>query len=466
MFYVDNVDTARSLMQVSRKIQGYSYYKIVINATPSPLPSDRLCTPYTVDMNAIEICLRRRYDDVTESLDLRNLCNDPGLRSANILFSFNKSSYTERVVQIISENYPQVLSLDLSHNNLCNLISVFSLVSTTLQLQSLNLSHNKLCQEQDLDIIHNLELRELWLEGNPLHASMKNTSTYHRLIAHNFPNLKKLNGRIFQTFCFFDAEKPKSLPHLKGSFFVNEDIKTFLMSFLHKYYYLYDSDKRLGLLPLYHEDACCSFSLPSVPLSETSSEQDEEYLKESRNLLKVKKTAARLRLIRYNRLQVVGFLCNLPKTEHDLKSFTLDVSLQTTSLMCFTVEGIFKEVSEKCGNIFRHYRRTFIVVPSPDACAQILNDQLVLKNSCAGPQEASGLFTSSLTNTTSTGLTPDPSKLEVIHAFSARTAMKLDWAMKCLEDNNWNVKQAGEIFALLKERGAIPEEAFTGQDKV
>ncbi|XP_075060446.1 nuclear RNA export factor 1-like isoform X2 [Mixophyes fleayi] len=482
-FFVDNFSTARSLVRSSRKIQGEHYHKIIINATPFHLPCDLTRDATSVDRNVpsplntmnyldhspahIQMCLEKRYDRSLESLDLSNLSNDPGLQSSNVLLSFNNSSATELILRIISEYFPQLLSLNLSHNKLSKLTGFAHLFYLTPQLQSLNLSYNQLCHSQDLDLIHNLELRELWLEGNPLHASVESSSAYYRLITYHFPTIQKLDGLFFKQNLFFGQEEPKPLPQPQGSFFVSAEIKTFLMTFLRQYFLCYDSGERQSLLPLYHEQACCSFSLPSVFYPKHCFEQIKEYWKENRNLLKVKRPAVRQQLLKYNRLQVVGFLCNLPRTEHDLQSMILDVSLQMASLMCFTVEGKFKEVSTNYKNLFIPFRRTFVIVPASGTCAQILNDQMVINNSYVASQEtaspkSSKAFLTLFQDAPATMTAHDDNVI----AFSKYTGMKPSWALKCLEDNNWDVEQAKEIFEILKDRGIIPQEAFKEEELI
>lgn len=470
-FFVDNFPTARSLVQVSKRIQGEPPHKITIRASPFYIPDEQMSilspldTVNCLDRRAehIQTCLWKRYNQSLESLDLSDLANDPDLLSANIFFSVNNASATEIVLQIISECYPQLLSLNLSYNQLSKLTGFTHLFYLTPQLQSLNLSYNKLCRVQELDLIHNLELRELWLEGNPLHGAVESFSAYYRLITYHFPAIEKLDGLFFKENLFFEQEEPKALPQAKGSFFVCDEIRDFLAKFLLRYFTLYDSGERQALLPLYHENSCCSFSLPNVYFPRICFDQIKEYWKENRNLLRVKRPEVRHQLIKYNRLQVVGFLCNLPKTEHDLSSMTLDVSFQTTSIMFFTVEGKFKEVNTSCHKTpFIPFRRNFIIVPAPEDSAQILNDQMVILNSYVGTPESSSR---AFSKPTLTACEPDPPTAanDTTISFSKYSGMKLSWALKCLEDNNWDVQQAKETFLLLKHQGTIPSEAFKAE---
>ena len=61
-------------------------------------------------------------------------------------------------------------------------------------------------------------------------------------------------------------------------------------------------------------------------------------------------------LLRRGRLSVVAFLTKLPKTEHDMNTFTLDVPFTSESLMTFTVTGCFRERGTKNTNI-KHFNR-------------------------------------------------------------------------------------------------------------
>ncbi|XP_063775039.1 nuclear RNA export factor 1-like isoform X2 [Pseudophryne corroboree] len=536
-FFVDNFQMARSLSRASRKIPGERYHKIIINVMPiHPLcdqmrgtrPVDTNCPSPLMAMNFldrspayIQVCLQKRYNRSLETLDLSNLSNDPGLRSANIFLCFSNSSATELILRIISEYFHQLLSLNLSHNKLSRLSGFAHLFILTPQLQSLNLSYNQICQTQELGRIHNLALRELWLEGNPLYEFAESSSEYYRLINYHFPTIQKLDGVHFKHDVCCDQEEPKPLPSPKGSYFICDEIKAFLMKFLHQYFTIYDSGERQALLPLYHEKACCSFSLPGVFFPKYCFDQITDYWKENRNLLKVKRPGMRLHYLKYNRLQVVGLLCNLPRTEHDLQSMNVDVSLQTTSLMCFVVEGRFREVNMNCKKPYIPFWRTFVITPSSDTCAQILNDQMVINNLHVDLQETSSLqppkpllapleappSPASSDDTISTvvseytgnaeilndqmvinnsrvalqetsslppsnpllapleTLPPPAASDDTISTFSEYTGMKTIWALKCLEDNNWDVEEAKKIFDILKERGDIPLEAFTGEEQ-
>ncbi|XP_029448918.1 nuclear RNA export factor 1-like isoform X2 [Rhinatrema bivittatum] len=425
VFFVDNVVTARSLEQASGKIQGEENYKILINVRPPTSPDFRSWTLSAFEINWLKLCLQRRYNSNEQALDLSNLWNDPDLRSVNILLPFNKKCCMEMVFKMVEEYCAELLALNLSSNCLYRLHGLSSLFYMTPKLKSLNLSENKLAVEQDLDIIQNIQLTELWLEGNPLCTSLKNLSSYYSTVKRLFPKVNKLDGYNVQETAFFEADIPTGLPQLKGSFFANQEIEVFLTMFLQNFQWV------------------------------------KKYLLESRNLLRIKRTASKHLLMKHNNMEVVGFLCNLPKTQHELSSFTVDVSLQTETMLCFTVGGIFKEVYGRWKDMFRYFCRVFVLVPAAEGCAQIMNDQLMIMNTpCKDFQKISLQPTQPLPSIQNPISTLNPQTADIVAAFSKHTGMNPVWAQKCLDENNWNIAQAAEVFAAFKEQGIIPEEAF------
>lgn len=59
--------------------------------------------------------------------------------------------------------------------------------------------------------------------------------------------------------------------------------------------------------------------------------------------------AMRFRLLKHTRLNVVAFLNELPKTQHDINSFVVDISAQTVSMNFPDIRGLGKGCSEARG---------------------------------------------------------------------------------------------------------------------
>ena len=103
-----------------------------------------------------------------------------------------------------------------------------------------------------------------------------------------------------------------------------------------------------------------SASHPPVPLKDNL----KRYLSAgSRNLNHVRPGGdKREQALRQGRLKVVSFLSDLPKTEHCMSSFTLDITLATERLISFTVTGVFRD-RDVVESPLRHFNRMFVVVP-------------------------------------------------------------------------------------------------------
>ena len=179
---------------------------------------------------------------------------------------------------------------------------------------------------------------------------------------------------------------------------VNPEAGDFIRRFVQQYFITYDSDNRGDLAMAYHENATMSMAVNFPRFVDDDVAQ--EYRAESRNLNNreaMGNTAKRDRLLYRKRLQIVGFLDRLPKTQHDTSSFTLDIPFATERLMTFTVTGAFRErlpaSSAKRSYIIRFFSRVFIVVPQGEGLC-IINDQLTITNpSRQQADKSSAVFT-------------------------------------------------------------------------
>ncbi|KAL7978177.1 hypothetical protein Chor_005164 [Crotalus horridus] len=260
------------------------------------------------------------------------------------------------------------MSLNLSDNKLYRLDDMSELHQKAPNLKILNLSCNQLKTEHELDKLKGLKLDELWLENNTLCDNFRDRSVYISAIRERFPKLLRLDGHELPPPISFDVETPTTLPPCKGSYFASEGLKMLIVRFLQQYYAIYDSGDRQGLLDAYHEGACCSLSIP-FSVNHPYRNSLAEYFKNSRNVKRLKDPSMRFRLLKHTKLNVVAFLSELPKTQHDVNSFVVD-----NSLLCFTLSGIFKEVDSRCRDLVRAFTRVFIAVPVGHSGCLLDND--------------------------------------------------------------------------------------------
>uniref|UniRef100_A0A673HZ79 Nuclear RNA export factor 1 n=1 Tax=Sinocyclocheilus rhinocerous TaxID=307959 RepID=A0A673HZ79_9TELE len=432
------------------------YVTVIMNSCPPPT------LIYTdlkaADLEHLKQCMAKRFDGSQQALDLNNIRVDPDLVSQNIEVTLNRRNSMLAVIKIIEENIPELICLNLSNNRLYRLDDLVDIVNKGPNLKILNLSHNELKTERELDKLKGLKLVELSLEGNPLCGHYKNQADYVSAIRERFPKLLRLDGHDLPPPIVFDLEvAPATLPPCKASYFCSEEIKNIILCFLQQYYSIYDSGDRQPLLDAYHDGA--AFSL-SIPFTLQNPSNLGEYQKDSRNIRRMKDDpTTRFRLIKHTRLNVVAFLNELPKTQHDIASLIVDVNTYTATLLAFTVSGVFKEIDGKSRDSFRAFSRVFIAVPAGNAGLCIVNDELFIRN--ATTEEIRRAFVAPAPTPSSSPVpTLSAPQQEMLAAFSQKSGMNLEWSQKCLQDNDWDFDRAAQIFTGLKAQGKIPDVAF------
>uniref|UniRef100_A0AAR2K9J4 Nuclear RNA export factor 1 n=1 Tax=Pygocentrus nattereri TaxID=42514 RepID=A0AAR2K9J4_PYGNA len=422
--------------------------QVVVFMNPCPPPSFLQSDLKEQDLEHLKQCMSKRFDRSKQYLNLSSIRTDPALISQNIEVILNRRTCMQAVIKIIEENVPELACLNLSNNKLYKLDDLAELVNKAPNIKTLNLSHNELKSERELDKVKGLKLTELWLDRNPLCDHFKDQSTYISAIRERFPRLLKLDGHDLPAPIGFDVETGTTIPPCKGSYFGSDEIKEFILRFLQQYYSVYDSGDRQPLLDAYHEAACFSLSLP-FSMHNPSRSSLGDYHKDSRNIKKVKDPATRFRLLKHNRLNVVAFLNELPKTQHDTASFSVDVNTYTQTLLAFTVSGVFKEMDGKSRDSVRAFSRVFIAVPAMNSGLCLVNDELFVRN--ATTEEIRRAFAAPAPTPSSSPVpTLSASQLEMLSAFSQKSEMNLEWSQKCLQHSEWDFSRAVQIFTELK----------------
>uniref|UniRef100_A0A8B9KQT2 Nuclear RNA export factor 1 n=1 Tax=Astyanax mexicanus TaxID=7994 RepID=A0A8B9KQT2_ASTMX len=233
------------------------------------------------------------------------------------------------------------------------------------------------------------------------------------------------------------------------------------------YYTIYDSADRQPLLDAYHDVATFSLVIPFTMQNPSKYSTHllfvllcslGEYLKDSRNLKRVKDSTTRFRLLKHTRLNVVAFLNELPKTQHDIASFNVDINTYTNTLLSFTVSGVFREVEGKSRDSYRSFSRVFIAVSPGNGTLCIVNDEMFIRN--ATTEEIRRAFVAPAPTPSSSPVpTLSATQQEMLSAFSLKSGMNLEWSQKCLQDNDWDFDRAAQIFTDLKIQGKIPDVA-------
>ncbi|XP_014677623.1 PREDICTED: nuclear RNA export factor 1-like [Priapulus caudatus] len=480
IFNVEGWDTAEALMKVSRLVTAPSGFKMLVKATPSGPPMPQNLSPTILEQ--VKEVLNKRYNSELKTLNLTDFHNDPDFKAKKLYLPLNRQNVILSVIDLIGKTASEVVALDFTNNKLPNCDSISTLYTKTPKLKGLNLSKNYIRSEYDLDRIKDLNLQELILEGNPLCSQFKDKMSYVSAIRKRFPKVIKLDGLDLPPPIGFDVETHLELPKSKESFFVNDVVKTLVLRFIQEYFMVYDSNDRQQLLNAYHEQAF--FSMFAVRKDNSRGPYLQEYLSESRNMIKVKGFERRSKLLKRGRLAVVSMLTTLPKTQHDPTSFCIDINHYSAQLLSFTVTGVFKE-GDKSSPPVRSFTRVFVVVPVGDGLC-IVNEQMCINNATVEQVQASfksptptpssspsypqpgpsGLTSSPVTGAPLVAVN-SPSSLTVeqkkvmVEQFMKDSGMNSEWSAKCLEENAWNYEGAGQVFLELRKVGSIPMEAFT-----
>uniref|UniRef100_A0A9L0JVU6 TAP-C domain-containing protein n=1 Tax=Equus asinus TaxID=9793 RepID=A0A9L0JVU6_EQUAS len=432
-FFVQDAGPASALRDVSYKICGVENQKISIIVDPSaePYSVQNKLEPEEMEQLKGNLAMSKRYDVSQQALDLQTLRFDPDLVDHDIDIILNRRSCMAATLQIIETNFPKLLSLNLCNNKLYRLDGLSDIIQKAPTIKILNLSKNELNSTWEVGKMKGLKLEELWLEGNPLCNTFRDQSTYIRS-----------DGQELPSPIIVDIDIPYLIKPCKVRKKGKTTMRNRLSSLLpHRYYFIYDSGDRRGLLGAYHDEAYFSLSIPFNPEDSARSSLCE-YVKDNRNIKKLKDPYLRVQLLKHTKHDIVLSLCVLPRTQHDFSSFLVDMWYQTERVLCFSVNGVFKEgKSRPISSLGAHFSSSLCIV----------NDQLFLRDTT--PNETQSPFFMPVPTPTSRSMpTVSQEQQEMVQSFSTQSGMNLEWSQKCLQDNEWNYTRAGQAFTTLKVR--------------
>ncbi|KAF0884071.1 NXF2 factor, partial [Crocuta crocuta] len=431
-FFVQDAGIASALKDVSYKICDEENQKISIFVNPSNVPYSVRYKLEPEEMEQLKLTMNKRYDVFQQALDLQRLRFDPDLVDHDIDIILNRRNCMAATLQIIEENFPTLLSLNLSNNKLYGLDGLSDIIQMVPTVKILNLSKNEVGRGSQIKM-KGLNLEELWLEGNPLCDTFPDQSTYISAIRECFPKLLRLVSAYTHHCPLLTIDHLYICPQtLWESFRGNEKLKSLILQFLQQYYLIYDSEDRQGLLTAYHHKACFSLTIPFNP-EDPSPSSLCEYLKENRNMKKIKDSYLRVQLLKHTKHDIVCSLCELPKTQHDINSFMVDMWFQTVST-CFLPRAALEshrwvELEGRSQGSVRAFTRTFITTSTKNSSVCIVNDELFVRD--ASPSKTQSMSSIPVSSFTSSSVfTLSKEQQEMVQAFSIQSGMKLDWAQK------------------------------------
>ncbi|GFG38323.1 hypothetical protein Cfor_01734 [Coptotermes formosanus] len=434
-FFVDDSRTADKLASVDRKIMTFKGFRLVVKVKPDMPHVELNCTL----KEKIKAAMVKRYNAALKALDLSRFHADPDLVD-NYAVALFRPNMMLAVVDVIVENVPELVALDLSENKLYALDSLSVLSVKLPNLRVLHIGKNRIRDMHQLDRLEGLCLEDLVLDGNPLCDRFQDQNAYISEVRKRFPKVLKLDGVDLSPPILFDVNEDFRMPTSKGHYICAEDAMSMARQFLEQYFQLYDSDNREQLVSAYHTDAMFSLTSTYPPgQSSTTTPKLVNYISDSRNLLRVKDNIKRQKLLYQGKMAVVACLSKLPRTQHDPLSFTVDVTLFTPQVIMMSVSGLFLEHGPRTNQPLRSFSRVFVIVPF-GAGFCIINEQLFVTN--ATEEQSKVAFKTSapaaVSPPASVPVAASPpvahldenTKQHLIESFAAQSGMNVAWARK------------------------------------
>ncbi|XP_058514548.1 nuclear RNA export factor 2 [Ochotona princeps] len=430
-FFILNATSAVALSEVSHKIYDEENRTIPVFVLRSGVPYSVQNQFQPEKIEKLRLALNKRYSADQQSLDLQRLRLDPDLVGYHIDMILNRRNCMAATLQVIQTDFPELLSLNLSGNKLYQLNGLCEIVNKAPNVKILNLSTNELRSVWELDNVKELMLEELCLQVNPLCVTFPNHAAYISAVRECFPTLLRLDGQELLLPNVIDTDEPFTFQELpKGT----EMLKKLILQFLQEYYFIYDYGDRRRLLDGYHRKAYISLTIPFEPM-EPALIGLCEYFKDSRNMKYIQDPCLRIQMLQHTSHDIVQTLSILPRTQHNLDSFSLDLWFQTNTTVGFSVNGVFKGESNSQDYLFV-FTQNFIMTPKNSSSLCILNDQLFVRD--AIPDILSDFCIPSPNSNSGKKSNLTKLQLKMIQTFSVQSGMHTEWSEKCLEDSGWN----------------------------
>ncbi|XP_026474852.1 nuclear RNA export factor 1-like [Ctenocephalides felis] len=443
-FYVDSFSIAKKILQLHKVILLPNGYSMMMRVR-SRLPEISLNNNLREKMIA---AFARRYNPDMNSLDLSSFHLDPEL--SDVFSALARPDILNEAITIIASKVPSLVALNLDNNKIYQTDHLICIPEKLPHIKVLHLKNNNLTHSRRLEPLKKLSLVELMLDGNPFKNRLRDYSVYVRIVRKMFPKILKLDGTEIPPEITFELQKPIHLPTPKAYFFCNSAAEDTVRLFLYQYYTIYDSGDRQCLEAAYKENSIMSLSV----LVNTES---SDYKKDIINDDESNKT------LMLGCLQIVSYLILLPKTQHDITSFQVDMSFLAPTLMLLSVSGVFKELNGENNPPIRSFHRVMTIVPAGSGLC-IKNEQLYITSATSSQKEeafrVSPIHIAEVTEQGTPAVTGDITKLNMLHVLAANTNMNLAWSEKCMEDNHWELERALCAFNQLKGENKIPLEAF------
>uniref|UniRef100_F1KXD7 Nuclear RNA export factor 1 n=1 Tax=Ascaris suum TaxID=6253 RepID=F1KXD7_ASCSU len=508
MFYIEDNETANAIKAISRRIRDpVSNSPITFLVTRA---SAGIATVSPGERQLIEEALRKRYNPESHALDLSEFGLDELFRTRALHLALTRNNIMMTVVNVIDKYYGDVTALSVKGNRLRFLDFFACLLYRLKNVRTLDLSSNQIEKMSELEKLKGWPVETLFFEDNPICGKFSSADAYLSSVHHVFPAVTMLDGIPVQRASadLSELDDEPTLPPLRPSFYGNDERRALIEAFIIEYMTVYDdrdTNNRRNLIHAYDENATFSLSIANLPDANDRKPFQENstysiYVKRSHNIrCKERWERNRDKIVQKGAMDIVVELRKLPPTKHLMDTFLVDVSLVTNNLMCFAVQGFFRDGVEKVDEDedLKYFCRNFVVVSKGEGKVAVVSDMLfisavfverlqrykvMLSNLLKAPVASAPTPSTTLNNAMSEmavaelpstsgvgqdrSLTPaemaaagdEQVQQQMVEAFSRESKMKPEWSRKCLMDQNWNYEVAGQAFLAVRDK--IPPEAF------
>ncbi|XP_055382518.1 nuclear RNA export factor 2 isoform X2 [Condylostylus longicornis] len=425
--------------------------KIIMNF--APYESDQVDPEKLI----LEVASSKSYNLMERSLNLENFNGKPDMKNLYIDFSDPKV-YSSILQQCGRKFLSQIVEVRLGHNNISNCKGLKAL-NTMRSLKILCLNNNRIKSFDDLSPISHITLKEIKLDGNPLCKKYDSATKYIRDALQLNPHLTALDG--------VPIENSSNILSYRKNFLCTINAYDFTEQFVGIYFRIYDSDKRSNLSEMYHEKAIFTICFTYNPRRYEDERRFDIYKSYDRNL---HISSSHTKNVIYNVQNITKVFEDLPKTEHDLFSFTSDTTICNEKMVVITLTGVFKDIPKDNAfepEILMGFSRTFTLCPTGPKVNifkgtveyEIINDQLTIFNPTENHFKNSFKFVPPKIDLTCTASDENEKKAYII-MFQKLAKLKEVWATKYLEEGKWDFENALKYFVEKLENGGVPKEAF------
>lgn len=387
---------------------------------------------------------------MNNELDINDFANDELFSRLKVSM---KSKFTVNFILDHSKKQnTNIYKINAQHNGLKSL-NGFQMLQTFSKLVTLDLRHNDISTLDGVSLTSSVT--ELMLDGNPICDKFPTAQAYVAEVFQYFPNIEWLDGHRVNSILEIATMQ---------NFLVTRDAYTFGEEFVKTFFPIYDSYERGRLLEMYQRKSIltvsCQYNIDHGKDQSEVFQRLQKYKRFSRNVKIIANLKQACEKVFVGITNIGEVFEELPTTNHDLKSFCIDIPYyDPTERVIISVSGVFE--SELGTTFLLGFTRNFILVPSRKGAFTITNDQLFIHDPPIGAKLSIVALTlnnfESVKDLKPTEVEERKTKLIL---FQNLTELKKEECIRQLEESFWDFKVALATFNTMMDSNNIADNMF------